>query len=106
MLKKASNYFLQSYLFKIGFAVSIITAVIAFSSAITVTLILYYHFDPLVPLLLLAIFWLLIIGIFYLCYQKAQRQFEEEVDDFLATVDNVRKVLSIFSNVRRLFRRK
>jgi hypothetical protein len=103
MIMDAAKYFLQHYFLKICLAVAIIFAVIAFSALLTFTLIFYYHFDPILPLSLLILFWLMMMGVMYgYCY-VAHKKKEAEIEKIY---NRINIFLTLANVVKGLFTKK
>jgi hypothetical protein len=99
----AAKYLLQSYFFKICLAVAIISGSVAFSGVLVLALIFYYHFDPLLPLILFAVFWLFMILSVAVCYFLAKQRFDLELLKIETSFNKIRLLFTIFNRVKNLF---
>ena len=103
MMINAAKYFVQQYFLKICLAVAVIFATLAFSALLTVILIFYYHVDPLLPLSLLVLFWLLMIGIIYSYLYFANKKMEAEMEKISHLYNRINIFLTIATVVKTLF---
>jgi predicted neutral ceramidase superfamily lipid hydrolase len=102
----AAKRFFQVYFFKICLAVTVIFSLIAFSALLAFVFIFYYHVDPVLPLILVASLWLIMIGISYgYCY-FAKRKAEAEMARISSLYHRINIFLTMAEVVKRLFKRK
>ena len=106
MVKDTLKYFLQGYLFKICLAVCAIVAIITYSGIVTLALIFHYHYDPILPLVCLAVFWSLLCGVIYFCYWLSERKLELELSRALSIFNNFKMILTVLGGLKSLFKRK